>query len=247
MSLNKRTFAAVPTTVSTSGESPAETLRKATTAASLALSEADCDDLCHAAVEKALKSKVTKLATQVNEGGLRGYDAQGETAAEWLSEVGDALQTVLDIGIGQGRAIEQCFSVLWILGDSWRDLCSYLCEEEIMEMFGYASVCLFQPERQIVPWAPGSELGSPFNIFSGGVWMTLIHAGLEMKVDEKVLFRAIKNAVDNEIEFRDSEEGEGESFSDMNPWAIALDGLLARKAEWENLPSTIQTYKMRWY
>lgn len=87
-------------------------------------------------VKKELKQHARELAKQVKDDWHDGYEDQSLTCAEWLVDVSKYLQAVMDIGVGQGKALKECHQGLMFIGDSYRDLAANPIRVDLDENFG---------------------------------------------------------------------------------------------------------------
>lgn len=227
----KRTYAAADLCTPTS---PAQPRKKATTAKSLGLSKSEWAQLKPAAVKKALRSHVVTLKREVREDWHNGYEEQMQTVEAWVDAAGEILQSVLNVGVEKGLAFEQCASALVNIADSWSALDDAPARCSLEDQLCDYEVHLRTPAGDAVKLRCCPFGGSPMlNEFSGVVWRLLLKKGLEEGVEEEMLFRLIKNAVDNDISLKEDDEEENELCGCSS--AIALDALVARKNEWEGL------------
>lgn len=267
---SKRIAAVEPSTAAASAavtEPPRKLRKKSVTAKSLGLTKPEFESIKPALLKKHLKSFVRKLNKQVEDDGHEGWEAQGETAAEWFAALKNPLQAVIDIGVARGIGFAQCHEMLCVIGDGLRDY--FACGSKIdpLEMI---ECCQFEIK---MPWGGhkmvGVGEGTVDSIF-GHVWRMLLRKAARVKgdgkIDMEVLFQAIKDAKDNGVKLHSSEKDDDESdfFEDEaekendepkgaskakknrgEPSSEALDALVDQKEMWGHLDKHVKTFKKR--
>lgn len=242
---------------------PQKTRKVSVTAKKLGLTKEEWNRLKPEPLKKMLKQYSKQLAKQVERDWWRGYDEQVATVSKWATALHEPLQAVLDIGVGKRLAIEQCNDVLCLVGDNWRDMCATPCRVSVAGMMG-SEVCV----RLRLPWGREKRFNAfflerPLEDMVGFVWRVLLRvAAIEAgrgDLSREVVFRGIRDAVDNGVTLRSGEVGgwadiadgveEIEAPSDGvmngNVDGSKLDALVEQGENWKGLESRIRVFRMR--
>ena len=213
-------------------EKPKKQRTKPVTAKSLGLTKEEFDSIKVPLHKKKLKAIVKELHEQVDANWHDGCEEQGETIEEWYKYLMKPLQAIIDIGVTKFVAFEQCFALLKVIFESYRELCSIPVRGDADWYVESITVDPLTHPRIT------EECEHSLQWLVAGKLLIMSHAN-EGNVSDEILLQAVKNLSD--MGALDEEEAIIEGMDEKESPFYKL--VHEREKEWKKLPDDLRTFK----
>lgn len=200
-------------------------------------------------IRKELNAYVKDMAKTVDDDWHDSYEETDGMLHEWLEDCTSRAEAVLEVGVVKGLAMDRCHEVLKLIVDTWTSIQS-------IPFRGCPRECLSMGDKVRFKILHGSEQEerrlkvSCVSALVKYVWpLLLARCSGSTAVSEATLFQMIKDAKDHgvgDVHQPSSREKVPPSVqNDVQCGRMRFAALVARRGDWEHLPSTRKVYRMR--